>query len=151
MRQYRLRQSTYVASLLLALTAAADVRADTLGVQLDQAKILKLPDNVSTIVIGNPMIADGSLQPGGLLIVTGKAFGQTNLIVLDSKGGVLADHQIQVSATRQNVVTLQRGPERESYTCHPRCDRVIMLGDSQGFFDGTIGQSANRNTQSQGK
>jgi len=42
------------------------VAAADLTVALDEAKLLRLPDKVATIVIGNPMIADVSLQPGGL-------------------------------------------------------------------------------------
>lgn len=151
MSQFQRRAFVFAAALAGGLGFAGAASADTLGIQLDQAKILKLPENVATIVIGNPLIADGSLQPGGLLVVTGKSFGQTNLIVLDNKGGVLADHQIQVSASRDSMVTLHRGLERESYSCHPRCDRTIMLGDSQGPFDAIVGMTANRNTQSQGR
>ncbi len=51
---------------------------------MNQARLLKLPDGVATLVIGNPAIADATLQAGGLLVITGKSFGRTNLIALDS-------------------------------------------------------------------
>ena len=40
---------------------------------------MKLPDKVATIVIGNPLIADAALQAGGLLVITGKGYGTTNM------------------------------------------------------------------------
>ena len=46
----------------------------------------KLPDQVATIVIGNPLIADATLQSGGVLVVTGKGYGATNLLALDRGG-----------------------------------------------------------------
>ena len=47
---------------------------------------MRLPTGVATIVIGNPLIADASLQPGGLLVITGKGYGSTNLLALDRSG-----------------------------------------------------------------
>jgi Flp pilus assembly secretin CpaC len=66
--------------------------ADTVAVVLDQAKILRLPERVASIVIGNPAVADGTLQTGGLLVVTGKGYGTTHIIALDARGAVLAEH-----------------------------------------------------------
>src|SRR5450755_4262421 len=68
------------ATVLLAAVVSAPARAaDPITVVLDQATIAKLPEHVSTIVIGNPLIADVTVQAGGLLVVTGKGYGTTNL------------------------------------------------------------------------
>src|SRR5690606_34174433 len=83
--------------------------AATVQVQLDQARILRLPDRVATLVIGNPSVADGTLQAGGLLVVTGKSYGTTNMIALDSRGDVLAEHQITVGAPKDEALTVWRG------------------------------------------
>ena len=72
-----------LAALMLPRPAAA---ADTLSITLDQATIMKLPEKVSTIVVGNPLIADVAVQSGGLVVVTGKGYGSTNLIALDRTG-----------------------------------------------------------------
>ena len=71
-------------------------RRSTLGIVLDQATIMKLPEKVSTIVVGNPLIADVAVQSGGLVVVTGKGYGTTNLIVLDRTGTVLMERSIVV-------------------------------------------------------
>ena len=65
------RHSLLFGGLACALIAAAPAKADTVTITLDQARLLKIPDRVATIVIGNPLIADATLQSGGLLVVTG--------------------------------------------------------------------------------
>ena len=83
------RHSLLFGLLGCALFAAAPAQADTVSVSLDQARLLKIPDRVTTIVIGNPLIADAALQGGGLLVVTGKGYGATNLLALDRDGKVV--------------------------------------------------------------
>ena len=80
------------AVLLAGFTGLAPAQADTVSIRLDQAHIMQLPDRVATIVIGNPLIADATLQGGGVLVVTGKGYGSTNLVALDRAGRVLLSH-----------------------------------------------------------
>jgi Flp pilus assembly secretin CpaC len=120
---------------------------ETLTVELDQASIMKLPDQVATIVVGNPLIADVVLQSGGLVVVTGKAYGATNVVLLDRAGKILMERAIEVRSTRDNVVFVYRGTERETYSCVPKCERRITLGDSQNYFAATIGQAGALSTQ----
>jgi Flp pilus assembly secretin CpaC len=116
--------------------------AETLTVVLDQATISKLPERVATIVIGNPMIADITVQTGGLIVVTGKAFGTTNMIALDRAGAVLAERNIEVLGPNEKVVVVYRGLGRESYSCTPECQPRITLGDAPDFFGQVMGESA---------
>src|SRR5215210_5103515 len=69
--------------LLMPVGAAA---TDTVVVLLDQAKIVKLAPGAQTIIVGNPGIADVTVQKNGVLIVTGKSYGVTNVIALDAEG-----------------------------------------------------------------
>ncbi len=143
--QKRCRRYAFV--LALALAAAmptGKANAETLTVVLDQAQLMKLPDRVGTIIIGNPLIADVSLQAGGLMVVTGKGYGATNIIALDRAGATLMTTTVQVVGPR-DVVVVYRGVDRESYSCAPNCERRITLGDAPPYFDATIGQAGNRN------
>jgi hypothetical protein len=134
-----------LASSLMPLAASA---AD-ITVTLDQAKLVKLPERVSTIVIGNPLIADASVQAGGLMVVTGKGYGITNLIALDRTGSVLMEKLVEVEGPA-DVVVVYRGVDRETYSCTPNCERRITLGDNPAYFDSTLGQTAARNGAAQG-
>ena len=56
---------------------------------------MKLPQLVATIVIGNPLIADAALQSGGILVITGKGYGTTNMMALDRTGHVVMDKTVE--------------------------------------------------------
>jgi Flp pilus assembly secretin CpaC len=126
---------------LLPVTASAETSPDAVAVNVDQAKLVKLPTSVSTIVVGNPLIADVSLQSGGIVVVTGKGYGATNFIAMDRRGEVLVDRVIEVEGPSDRLVTVYRGAERESYSCMPVCQRRVTLGDSDTYFKSTLDQA----------
>jgi hypothetical protein len=136
--------------LLWPLAAFAEPSADVIAVNVDQAKLLKLPARASTIVIGNPLIADVTLQTGGIIVVTGKGYGATNFIAMDRAGEILVDRVIQVLAPSDPIVTVYRGVERESYSCMPLCDRRVTLGDGEHFFRAAIDQAGSLSSQASG-
>lgn len=119
---------------------------DNLAIIVDRAEILRIPDRAAMVVIGNPLIADAALQPGGLLVLTGKGYGATNFIVLDAQGQTLLEHNLQVRAPDDNVV-VYRGLARETYSCLPICQRRNTLGDAPEYFNATLDQSVNRSAQ----
>ena len=83
-------------------------------VHLDEATVIKLPDRTTTVVIGNPLIADISVQPGGLAVVTGKSYGATNIIIMDKAGAVLTEHTVEVQELeRQDRRGLSRRRARD--------------------------------------
>jgi hypothetical protein len=103
------------------------------------------------VVIGNPSVADGTLQTGGLLVVTGKNYGATNLIALDGRGQVLVEHNITVAAPKDGRLTVWRGAARESWSCAPRCERATVLGDAPEFFESAAKQAEARSGQAVGQ
>ena len=136
--------------LFAAMLGAPAARAETVTVSIDEARILKMPDRVATIVIGNPLVADASLQSGGILVVTGKGFGSTNLLALDRDGKVVMDKTVQVEGpASSNLVVVYKGVERESYSCAPKCERRLTLGDSTPYFNSILVQAGSRNGQAQ--
>jgi hypothetical protein len=136
--------------IFAATLGAAPTQADTLTVSVDQAQVLKLPERVATIVIGNPLIADAALQSGGIMVITGKSYGSTNLLALDRSGRVVMDKTVQVlGVSSAELVVVYKGTERESYSCTPGCERRITLGDSPAYFSATLGESGARTSQAQ--
>ena len=132
------RKALYSLAAILVLTCLASpvFAADTIPVVLDQARILKLPDRATTIVVGNPLIADLSIQPGGLAVVTGKSYGATNFIVMDKTGAVLLEKTVEVMGPTDPTVVVYRGSTRQTYSCTPDCSPRVTLGDTgKEFFD----------------
>jgi hypothetical protein len=147
---HRVRSGIAVVASCFVLSFAANAwAAEAISIVLDEAKILRLPEKASTLIIGNPAVADGSLQAGGLLVVTGKGYGTTNLIALDPKGNVLAEYSLTVTAPR-GMVTVYRGIDRESWSCDKQCERAAVLGDAPAYFKATVDQAKDRNAAATG-
>ena len=136
--------------LLWPLAAFAEPSGDIIAVNVDQAKLVRLPTRVATIVVGNPLIADVTLQTGGMIVVTGKGYGATNFIAMDRSGEILVDRVIQVEGPTDQLVTVYRGVERESYSCMPICQRRVTLGDGGTYFKSTIDQAGALSSQASG-
>ncbi len=125
------------AAVLMATAAleASKARADDLVVVYDQSQLLRLPRPAAEIIIGNPSIADVTVQGGNLLVVTGKTFGLTNIIALDSERNVIQDQRVLVQRDDRRMVNLHKGGLRQSYSCTPNCSPTLTIGDDALYFD----------------
>jgi len=141
-----------VAGLALTSGAAAGPaeRTGVLEITLDQAKVARLPAGATTLVVGNPAIADVTMLKGGVaMVVTGKGYGETNLIALDAQGNIIDEKKIDVEPTR-SVLVVQRGDARESYWCNPVCMPTVQLGDENKVFSDASGQVSAHSALAQG-
>ena len=118
---------------------AAGVSGDV-TVVIDRAKIIRLPEKAQTIVIGNPAVADIAVQKNGVVVLTGKSFGVTNFIAMDNAGNQIAEAKISVIQPSDSTLLVQRGLERQTYSCAPSCLPTVQLGDSAAYFGETRGQ-----------
>ena len=134
-------------ALGLAWLACLPAQAsETVTVALDKAKLLRYPPATETIVLGNPIIADVTMLRGsGTLVLTGKSFGETNLVLLDHAGGIVGQFDLRVEPPT-NLLTVQRGMDRESYSCAPRCQPAVSLGDASSFLGNSISGVNQRNS-----
>jgi len=104
-------------------------------VLMDQATILRLERTAAEIVVGNPSIADVSVQSSKTIVLTGKSFGATNLIVIDPQGKVIINRRVVVQEPLGGYVTLYRGKNRETLHCSPNCEKPLVIGDESDYFD----------------
>ena len=135
----RLLAPLYAVGFLLALTQAA-AAADEITVVLDQARVIRIPERTATVVIGNPLIADISVQTGGMAVITAKGYGITNFIAMDQRGNVLLEQSIEVQGPSNKIVTVHRGVDRETYSCAPNCERRTTIGDTPVYFTANLNQ-----------
>ena len=131
--------------VLAALFLTGKAKAADLVVAYDQSQLLRLPRPVSSVIIGNPSIADVAIQGGNLLVVTGKTFGITNIIALDEERNIIQDQRIIVQRDDVRTVNLTKGGKRESYSCTPNCSPTLTIGDDTDYFD-TISKHASTKT-----
>ena len=110
-------------AFVLASTAAAPAFAESgIEVTMNQAKIIKLSRAADTIIVGNPDIADAAVQDASTVVLTGKGFGVTNLVVLDEAGAPIIDEQISVSRSTAETVRIYRRATVQTLSCTPYCE-----------------------------
>lgn len=136
--------------LLTPVVAAAETAPSTLEAVVDRASVVRAPAETATVVIGNPLIADATTQKNGVMIVTGKSFGSTNIMLLDSSGAVLSETIVNVRRANDGTVVVQRGGKRESFACNPRCEPTLSIGDAPEAFSQTAAQITQRSGLSTG-
>jgi len=108
------------AALAVAFPAAA---VETLTVRMNQSAPVRLSAPARDVVIGNPAIADVNVLDGRSLVVLGKSYGVTNLLVMDQAGRLILNRQIVVSGPEPGI-SFYRGGELRSYACGERCERI---------------------------
>ncbi|MEZ5841263.1 MAG: pilus assembly protein N-terminal domain-containing protein [Hyphomicrobiales bacterium] len=134
-------------ALMIDVTPAR--AGDPITVVVDRAKILRLTEPAGTIVLGNPAIADATMPDDRTLVLTGKSYGSTNLVILDGEGRQIADEVILVRAPQDAVVTVYKGVNRETLSCAPVCQQTATVGDKTEVFTLINSQTQTRNTLSQ--
>jgi hypothetical protein len=124
-----------VAALVAAGASPGNAADSSINVLVDQASLVTLNRPAAEIVVGNPSIADVSVQSGKVLVLTGKSFGETNLIVLDADGKTIVSKKLIVSESRTDFVTIYRGISRQTVHCAPYCTPPLVIGDNPDYFD----------------
>jgi Flp pilus assembly secretin CpaC len=129
------------AALLVAPHGALADANEPISVKVSMARILRISAPAATIIIGNPGVADVTIQDPQTLVLTGKSYGTTNLIVLDSSGNPIADTMVSVVQPTGDTITVFNGQSRTTLSCNPICQQTITLGDDPGFTNGAYSSS----------
>ncbi len=127
------------AAMMCFPLATAQAGGQILTVEVDESQILQLPKAPGAIVVGNPSIADVSIQ-GQKIFVHGRGFGQTNLTILDLEGNQMANFSLVGVHSQPATISVYRGAERYSYSCMPNCEAQVQVGDNTGFMSTTVSQ-----------
>jgi Flp pilus assembly secretin CpaC len=115
----------FLAGIVAALgfCDAAMAQQDMLRVYMDQARVLKLDRPVSKVIVGNAKVADATVADAKTIVLTGRSFGSTNLVLLDADGNAILDESILVSIDEANTVRVFRQTERTVLSCTPNCEQ----------------------------
>ena len=152
------RKVSLAIGIALFVTAAAQsaMAAGTpLVLETDQTQIIAVTTDPGTVVVGNPSIADVSVN-GKQIFLHGHSFGETNVIVLDINGNQLANFAVTVTHNSDNMVAVfwanpNHGATRYSYSCAPYCDSSMMPGDEHGYFKNLTQDSNDKYSFATGK
>jgi len=123
-----MRHMTIRAAMLIAaagtLLGATPAGAEDKGIQvrMNQAKIVRLARPADTVVVGEPGIADVAVKDSNTLVITGKGFGVTNIVVLDNDNNPIVDEMVYVRRTHEASVRIYRRAEVQTLSCVPYCE-----------------------------
>ena len=134
------RWAPALAVVAAAAVSISNVAAEPISVVVDRAKVMRISRPADIVIIGNPAIADATIQDSRTLIITGRSYGTTNLIVLDSAGQAIADETLTVLSSNDDVVTVFRRASRQTLSCTPDCSPALSIGDSGDIFETVNGQ-----------
>ena len=150
---YRLR--TTASAFILGLSGlmfASTANAAEYNVEINKTQILRLPGPASAVVIGNPQIADISVHSNNMLLINGRGYGETNIIVFDEFGQTMMDSDISVMAPRSgNSIRVKNiGRGSETYSCTPYCAPAPILGDDAKFVSQFEGETVTASSSATG-
>ena len=124
----------------LAMAAAPAFAAQPLILMSDQSQILTMARAPGTVVVGNPSIADVTIQ-GNLVFLHGKTYGTTNITILDEAGAQLGMFEVTVQLGGANNVALFKAGLQTSYVCAPDCESSLHIGDDKEYFKNLTSQA----------
>ncbi|AFL54468.1 Flp pilus assembly secretin CpaC [Sinorhizobium fredii] len=115
----------FLATALIGILAAGGTEAaeQMMRVYMDHARVLKLDRPVSKVIIGNSDVADATVADSKTIVLTGRNFGTTNLVILDQDGNAIVDERVLVSIDEGNTVRVYKQTTRTVFSCSPNCER----------------------------
>lgn len=130
-------RSLATAAIMAAVTVCAPAVASAaplLVIEANKTEPLRLTKPASSIVIGNPLVADVSVFDEYLIFITGKSYGSTNLMIFDNAGNTLYSGDVSVTNPSKSTLRIVRGNVVQSYDCAPGCRSVLAPGDDSSYF-----------------
>jgi hypothetical protein len=91
-------------------------------------RLLRFEKPISTVAIGNPDIAAAMVSTDRSLLITGKAAGTTNLLILDGIGGEVLNATLVVTPNRSASAAVSINSSKELHAHHVyRCNPICTL------------------------
>jgi hypothetical protein len=125
------------AALVFCISATA-AGAQSLVVPIDHSTRLNVAGSAASVVVGNPQVADVTVVDSHTVFVSGRGFGETDVVVLDAAGRTLYAGDILVGSPNGGRVTVYRGQARTDMACAPGC-AVSFRSETRGGGSGSQG------------
>ena len=134
----------------VALTAgsppawAQQAPAEPLRVTANKAAIVRLAGQAQNVIIGDPRVADITVENRSMLILFGRSPGETNLIVLDARNREILSVPVVVTTEKDRHVSVisagKTGYAEVVYNCAERCIKMATTSGAAPAASGGGGQ-----------
>ena len=119
-----MRRPVLMLSLAAALAWASAAAANGIVVDLNGSVRVPLRGQAANVVIANPSVVDVAMIDSHSVVVIGKGFGETQILVTDHAGRTLMDSRVAVVGAEGSRVTLIHGGGQVEYDCTNRCQSL---------------------------
>ena len=137
-----MRKFIFATAVFVSMMSAA--QAGQVWLTMDYVRPYKLERPAQNVIIGNPSIADVSVQDASNLLLYGKAPGMTNIYIMDAEGEVIENMIVRVRTNANDMLTFYRGASRTTYNCTTNCEATVTVGDNQTTFGEVSSQVAQK-------
>ncbi|MDO9588941.1 MAG: pilus assembly protein N-terminal domain-containing protein [Brevundimonas sp.] len=114
------------AAAVLTLPTTGAAQSARLNVGIDQATRVQLRGPAGSIIVGNPAIADVTVVDSNTLYITGKGYGVTEIVAVDTIGRTVFQSEVVVSeGSGSGRVTIWRGGQATEMACGSSCSPSV--------------------------
>jgi Flp pilus assembly secretin CpaC len=123
--------------------AGMAIAHEAMFVEQGGAKMLKLNAPATDVIVADPSVVDVSVQTQNQIVLIGKKYGTTQIMIL-SGDTVLLDSEVVVSTANQDSSVSVFAPggrggiAERSYACYKRCATSQLVSSSEGAGGQTI-------------
>jgi Flp pilus assembly secretin CpaC len=116
---------------VLGLPTAGLTQSARMNVEIDQATRVQLRGAAGSVIVGNPLIADVTVVDANTLYITGKGYGVTEIIAVDTIGRTVFQSEVVVSeGSGTGRVRVWRGGQATEMACGSSCSPSLRSGDA---------------------
>lgn len=102
--------------------AIGTAQSGSMNVEIDQAQRVQLRGPAGSVIVGNPEIADVTVVDANTLYITGKGYGVTEVVAVDTIGRTVFQSQVVVTAgSGSGRVRVWRGGQATEMACAASC------------------------------
>lgn len=113
-----------------AQTQAQSGSGGALNVEIDRSARVQLRGAASSVIVGNPQIADVTVVDANTLFIVGKGYGVTEVVAVDGVGRTLFQREIVVTGGSTGSVRVWRGAQATEMACGASCAPSVRAAAS---------------------
>jgi Pilus formation protein N terminal region len=117
--------------------------AEQIRVMMDRTQLITMSVSPTTVVVGNPAIADANVT-GNQVFINGYSPGTTNIVMLDDSGASIANLEVLVTRASTETAAVFKKGGRQSLICPDFCDPTMEIGDEEKAFTAVQKQFADK-------
>ena len=109
-----------LAAAALGVAPASLAQSRPVSVEIDHSTRVQLGGPAGTVIVGNPAIADVTVVDANTLFITGRGYGSTEIVVVDTIGRTIFQGDVVVTMP-QGHVRVWRGAAATDMACASSC------------------------------